>query len=120
MLTGAATVFVVRDIVASVAYYRDALGFDLSFEYGAPTFYAIFCRDEVAVHLIAEARTKRPPGAGAICIFVGDVDAMHAELVARGARVLQAPQDYGYGMRDFNVADLDGNQLTFGAASRQS
>lgn len=117
MLTGAATVFAVSDIVASVAYYRDALGFELSFEYGAPTFYAIFCRDEVAIHLIASAKTTRPPGAGAVCIFVENVDAVHADLVRRGARVLQEPQDYAYGMRDFNVADLDGNQLTFGMAS---
>jgi catechol 2,3-dioxygenase-like lactoylglutathione lyase family enzyme len=85
MLTGAATVFAVGDIVASTAYYRDALGFEMSFEYGAPTFYAIFDRDEVAIHLIASAKTTRPPGAGAVCIFVENVDAVHADLVRRGA-----------------------------------
>jgi len=36
---GSAPVFSVRDIRARLAYYRDALGFDVTFEYGAPTYY---------------------------------------------------------------------------------
>jgi hypothetical protein len=31
--------------------------------------------------------------------------------------VIKAPQDYAYGMRDFDVVDLDGNHLTFGMES---
>ena len=118
MLAGAATVFVVGDIAKSLAHYRDALGFDVTFQYGDPTFYACLCRDEVALHLLAARRTKRLPGNGGICIFVRDVDQVHADLVARGANVLKAPEDYAYGMRDFDVRDLDGNQLTFGMESR--
>ena len=47
-------------------------------------------------------------------VFVSDVDGVYAELAARGAKVLKPPQNYDYGMRDFDVVDLDGNQLTFG------
>lgn len=118
MLVGAATVFTVRDIAASGAYYRDNLGFDVTFQYGEPTYYACLCRDAVAVHL----RTAREPdwsaGHGTLCIFVEDVDAVHAELGSRGARVVKPPQDYAYGMRDFDVTDLDGNQLVFGMESK--
>jgi predicted enzyme related to lactoylglutathione lyase len=117
MMVGAATVFTVADIRASIMHYRDVLGFDVTFEYGDPTFYACLCRDEVQLHLIATHRTKRVPGNGAICVFVEDVDGLHGELVARGASVLKAPADYAYGMRDFDIVDLDGNQLTFGMAS---
>ena len=118
MVTGSATVFVVGDLAASLAYYRDALGFDVTFVHGEPSYYACLCRDEAGLHLIASAKTKRLPGHGAICLFVEDVDAIHAELAARGAKVLMPPQNYAYGMRDFNVADLDGNQLTIGMASK--
>ncbi|MET4762886.1 MULTISPECIES: VOC family protein [Bradyrhizobium] len=34
MMAGSATVFVVSDIAASLAYYRDVLGFEVTFEYG--------------------------------------------------------------------------------------
>jgi len=114
MLTGATTVFVVDDIVASIAHYRDALGFEPSFEFGEPVFYAGFCRDAVAIHLIASSKTRRSPGNGGIYINVEDVDAIHAELLRRGAKIQGAPMDSSYGMRDFNVVDLDGNQFTFG------
>jgi uncharacterized glyoxalase superfamily protein PhnB len=116
-LVGVATVFVVSNMADSIAHYRDALGFVVTFEYGDPISYACLCRDEVALHLLAAQNTKRLPGHGGICIFVKDVDGVHAELVSRGANVIQAPQNYDYGMRDFDVVDLDGNQLTFGTGS---
>jgi hypothetical protein len=69
MLTGAATQFTVRDMAASLAHYRDVLGFTVSFQYGEPAFYACLCRDEVSVHLIAADHARQLPGNGAICIL---------------------------------------------------
>ena len=120
MMVGAATVFVVSDLPKSNKHYRDALGFKVTFEYGNPTSYACLCRDEVALHLLAARETKRLPGNGGICVFVNDVDKVHAELSTRGANVIKPPQNYDYGMRDFDVVDLDGNHLTFGMESKPS
>lgn len=117
MMVGAATVFVVDDVSKSVEHYCEALGFTVTFRYGEPAFYACLCRDEVAVHLLAAQETKRLPGQGGICVFVKDVDGVHAELAARGANVIKPPKNYDYGMRDFDVLDLDGNYLTFGMES---
>lgn len=85
----------------------------------ASRFYAGVCRDKVSLHLRA-AGTKADwvPGHGAVAVFVDDVDGLHAELADRGARIIAPPQDYAYGMRDFDVADLDGNRLTFGMESK--
>ena len=105
-------------LTKSIGHYRDALGFTVTFQYGEPTFHACLCRDEVALHLLAAHETKRLPGNGGICVFVKDVDGVHAELAARGAKVIKPPQNYDYGMRDFDVIDLDGNHLTFGMESR--
>ena len=118
MMVGAATVLVVSDIAKSIDYYRDALGFKVTFQYGTPTFYVCLCRDEVALHLLAAQETKQLPGNGGICVFVKDVDSVYAEVTARGAKVIKPPQDYDYGMRDFDLVDLDGNRLTFGMESR--
>ena len=119
-LAGAATVFVVTDVPKSMAYYRDALGFAVTFEYGAPLYYACLCRDDVELHLIDARHTERRPGHGGLCVFVTDVDKLYAELVGRGATLVNAPEDRPYGMRDFDARDPDGNHLSFGQASAQA
>jgi catechol 2,3-dioxygenase-like lactoylglutathione lyase family enzyme len=113
-LCAAATTFAVADVLRSLAYYRDALGFAVAFTYGEPTYYAGLKRDEVTIHLQAASVAKRVAGQGSVYVFVIGVDALYAEFKARGARLLSEPRDYPYGMRDFNVADLDGNELCFG------
>jgi len=65
----------------------------------------------------AAHETKRLAGNGGICVFVKDVDLVYVDLASRGANVIKAPQNYDYGMRDFDVVDLDGNHLTFGMES---
>ena len=114
MLTGAATVLVVQDIGRSRDFYRDVLGFRVGFEYGSPTYYIVLERDDVPIHLLAAAETKRAPGQGGVYIFASDVDALYEEFRSRGAQIPKAPQTYPYGMRDFDMADPDGNQLAFG------
>ena len=96
-LRDAATLFVVQDVLRSVAHYRDVLE-----------------RDNVAIHLQAASETKRQPGQGAINVFVTGVDALYQELKSKGARTMEEPADRPYGMRDFDINDLDGNQLSFG------
>ena len=120
MMRGSITAFTVKDLVASLAYYRDQLGFEVAFEYGDPTYYVGMCSGEVSLHLVAASQTPRQPGQGAVTIFVDDVDSLHADLVKRGAKVLKAPKDYDYGLRDFDVADLDGNMIFFGMESQKA
>jgi len=116
---GAATVFVVKDLPRSVEHYRHALGFHTEFTYGQPTSYAIVERDGVNLHLLAASATKRQPGQGGVYVFATDVDALYEELKSRGANALNEPKDYPYGMRDFDIHDLDGNQLSFGMESKK-
>jgi hypothetical protein len=57
---------------------------------------------------------ERPAFEGDVYLYVNDVAALHAELVQRGARVLQGPQLAPYGIREILVEDLNGYRLTFG------
>jgi uncharacterized glyoxalase superfamily protein PhnB len=110
----AATLFVVQDVLKTVAYYRDVLGFKVGFTYGEPVFYGGVDRDDVTIHFQAARKTQRRSGHGAVNVFVTEVDALHDELKSRGATILQPPGNRPYGMRDFDVDDPDGNRLTFG------
>lgn len=112
----ASVVLTVSDIARSVYHYRDLLGFSVAFEYGEPVSYAGLCRGNVTIHLAAFGITNHAPGNGDLAVFVEGVDAIHTELVSRGADVLGPPEDRDYGMRDFSVVDPDGNRLTFGEA----
>ena len=120
MMHGSTTVLTVKDIAASLAYYRDRLGFDVAFEYGSPTFYVGLCSGEIGLHLVAAAQAPRPPGHAAVSIHVDDVDAVHADLMRRGAKILNAPKDQDYGLRDFGIADIDGNMIFFATELKTS
>ena len=120
MMHNSIAIMTVRDIQQSLAYYRDKLGFETAFEYGEPTYYAGLRSGDVKLHLVASHRTTRQPGNGAVTIFVDDVDGLHADLQKRGAKILKAPANYDYGLRDFDVADLDGNMLFFGMESKKA
>ena len=116
-LQAAATIFVVKDVGKSVAHYQDVLGFHVEFTYGSPACYAGVERGGALIHLQAAADSERQPGQAAVYIFVTDVDTLYEELTSRGARILVEPKNYPYGMRDFAITDLDGNQLSFGMDS---
>jgi catechol 2,3-dioxygenase-like lactoylglutathione lyase family enzyme len=120
MMRGSIAIFTVRDVPASVAYYRDCVGFDVAFEYGVPISYVGLCSGEVSPHLVSAAQAPRPPGHAAVSIHVDDVDAVHADLVQRGARILNGPNDRDYGLRDFSIADIDGNMIFFATELKQS
>ncbi|OYU89854.1 MAG: bleomycin resistance family protein [Bradyrhizobiaceae bacterium PARB1] len=113
----AATLFVVNDVLKSVAHYRDVLGFKVAFTYGQPVFYGGVERNDVVIHFQAASHTRRAVGQGAVNIFVTEVDALYAELLSRGALISQPPGDRPYGMRDFDLDDPDGNHLSFGMES---
>jgi len=117
----AATVFVVKDVAASAAHYRDAFGFAIAFGYGGETpVYAGVERGGVIIHLHAQAHANKEPGHGVVYCFVQGVDELYEQIKSAGARVLKAPQDYPYEMRDFDVLDPDGNRLVFGQCTKKA
>ena len=59
MMHASISVFTVKDVMASLAYFRDKLGFDVAFEYGSPTYYVGLCSGEVSLHLIAAQSAAR-------------------------------------------------------------
>ncbi len=97
------------DVPAGIAYYQKVLGFQINH---AQDDLGVMDRDDVTLLLIA--RTPRHTGIGSLYAYIRDADALHAELVARGANVLGVPVSQPWGLRDFRVLDLEGNQLTFG------
>ena len=99
----------VRDVSAAIAYYQKVLGFKINY---AQEDLGVMYRDDVTLLLIP--RTGEHLGIGSCYAYVRDADALHAELMARGADVKGKPVSQPWGLRDFRVLDLDGNRITFG------
>lgn len=113
---------VCRDIAASLAFYRDVLGFtiNMSVPDAPPYVFVGLERDGVPVFLndvkaAAEdfpSMASMPPGGTATMFFiVTDVDALHA-VVAPKAPVVMPLKTQFYGMREFAVTDPDGHLIT--------
>lgn len=117
-LTGFSAVFTVRDVAASLAFYVDRLGFAAQFAMGDPPTYAIIERETVSLRLMPASQDPAGLGRSSIYVYVDDVDALHAGLVAMGCPIEIAPEDFFYGMRETSVRDPDGNRITFGAEVR--
>ena len=112
---GVAPVFYVEDLAASLRHYTEVLGFTEKFQYGG--FYAALERGDAALHLSATKTPRRAIGGACAYFFCDDVDAYYADVKAKGAKIETALETYEYGMKDFNLEDLDGNILTFGQES---
>jgi catechol 2,3-dioxygenase-like lactoylglutathione lyase family enzyme len=110
-----AFVLAVPDLNASAAYFRDVLGFQVQWENA--TGWRLVVRDGVRVMLGHCPNDLRPVDLGSHNWFgylnVDDVDALHAEIMARGA-ACSTPSNTSYGMREIVVTTLDGHRIVFG------
>lgn len=113
----------VRDIAASVAFYRDVLGFEIkqTVPEAEPFVFVWLERDGVPVFLndpkaVAEdfhGAAELPPGGTVTMFFViTGVDAYHA-MVAPKVNIVMPLKTQFYGMREFAIADPDSHIITF-------
>lgn len=113
-------VLMVRDVPASLRFYRD-LGFDLAFADSetAPR-YASIRRDGVELHLQWHAGSDFSPGDRPTYRFVvRDVDGLFAEFASRASGLDRTEVgNTPWGTREFHVRDPDRNGLQFYRALR--
>lgn len=111
------------DMAASEAFYVDQLGFTILYEYGKPPFYALVARDDARVNLrfVHQHLTDRDLATAenvlAAYVPVQRVKDFYLELRERGVHIVQQLTTQPWGIRDFIVADPDGNQLCFAEAT---
>jgi len=119
----------VRDVRKTAEYYRDVLGFRLDPEHGVcqPTadepggVYAIVERGGAMIHLQIRRgdlpSRERQTFERDVYLYVTGLDALHADLEARDANIVQPPRNAPYGIREMVVEDPNGYRLAFGEAS---
>ena len=120
MIGQIAPVFFTMDIPATLAYYRDKLGFECLGTWQDPPVYAIVARNQHAIHF----RCAPPPTANPdkyedelldAYVFVADADALYAEFAARNVEFTRGLANMPWHSREFVVRDCDGRLLAFGS-----
>jgi catechol 2,3-dioxygenase-like lactoylglutathione lyase family enzyme len=101
----------VSDVLASVRFYTEKLGFQPGFTWGEPPTIAGVNLGKAQVFL--EHGTPNPAGCN-LYFVVGDSDELFDFQRSRGVEVVTEPGDRLYGLRDYRVRDLHGYELSFG------
>lgn len=115
------TMIRVKDLDASVAFYRDTLGLDLieHFELPGADATLAFLKDaksgmEIELTFNHDARDYSLGDAfGHLAFFVESVDAKHDELVAKGVEFSLAPKTMKNGTRIAFAVDPTGYKIEF-------
>ena len=118
MLKPAIPVLHMTNADATEEFYCRLLGFRLEFQVPAsetkrdPCYMGV-SRDGAVIYL--SGHSGDGVVGGVVYFLSDDVDALHAEFVARNVRIHIAPVDQTWGMRELYVHDPDGNSIRFGA-----
>ena len=130
-ISGISPFFIVANVPATLSFYRDMLGFEVTFRGPTPEdeFFGIVRRDGATIMVKAlgvisdgkEVTVEPLPNYNrepAFCLDayldVPDPDALAAEFASRGV-VFSAPlSDSDDGLRGFVIRDIDGYGLFFG------
>ena len=119
--------FLVDNVPAALAFYRDKLGFDVTFqEPEQDPFFAIVCRGGAMLMLKSVGvdpvpnRTRHPWAPWDAYLNVPDPDALAEEFTSRGVLFSAPLKDTTDGLRGFELKDTDGYLLFFGRPREDS
>jgi catechol 2,3-dioxygenase-like lactoylglutathione lyase family enzyme len=121
-IAGISPFFIVGDVGRTIAFYRDRLGFDVTFQQPSEqSSFAILRREAAQLFVKMEAGLSPLPNPQRhhemrwdAFLSVPDPDALAAELAGRGAAFSAPLEDTHDGLRGFEVTDPDGHVLFFG------
>lgn len=96
----------VHDVKKTQEYYRDVLGFHIDWTWGENDYGSV-SRDATALYLsnVGDCEISR----ACLIINVREVDNLHAEWKAKGAKILEGPADKPWGLREFTLQDINGH-----------
>jgi lactoylglutathione lyase len=115
MFQGLFPILSTADLPRALGFYRDLLGFEVTYQFpadGAPAYVAL---DLGSSHLGIGADPAAAPAGDArrfaLWVYADDCDAAVEHLRGHGVRVLAEPVDQPWGERMAEVADPDGNRV---------
>lgn len=124
-ISGISPLFIVRHVPSSLSFYRDRLGFEITFQGPAleDVFFGIVCRGGAMI-LLKDVGVEPTPNHTRdvqkgvarwdAYLDVPDPDALAAEFASRNVELSEPLKDTEDGLRGFELKDADGYVLFFG------
>ena len=104
--------FRIRDLARSRAFYVDALGFRIDWQWQeAPERPAFLQLSHQDLSLYLTQRAGDSAAGGLAYLYVPDVDAWATRALAAGLAIASGPEDQPWGNRELALLDPDGNRL---------
>src|SRR5436190_24291227 len=130
-ISGIAPFFIVKNVPAALSFYRDRLGFEITFQGPSDddTFFGIVQRGAAMIMLKHVGVDPLPNYTRDIkkgiarwdaYVHVPDPDALAAEFLASNVEFVQPLSDNDDGLRGFEVKDADGYMLYFGRPNKKA
>jgi catechol 2,3-dioxygenase-like lactoylglutathione lyase family enzyme len=124
-ISGIAPFFIVRNVPAALSFYRERLGFEITFQGPEPDdiFFGIVQRGramimfkDIGVDPVPNYTRDVKKGIARwdAYLYVPDPDAMAAEFLSRHVEFSVPLEDTSDGLRGFELKDADGYVLFFG------
>lgn len=114
----------VNDVAGTARWYREVLGFEIDFLHGDPPTHGAVRRGEwMAADMYVQLvrRDGDIPRSGWLYMRMGSgIDELCADLRAAGVEITAEPVDQPWGMREFEVVDLNGQRLRFSTPALRS
>jgi len=119
---GVSPFFIVRNVPAALAFYRDQLGFEITFQGPSDDdiFFGIVQRGRAMImfkDVGVDPLPNRQRESGArwdAYVYVPDPDALAAEFASRNVEFLEPLRNTHDNLRGFELKDADGYVLFFG------
>jgi uncharacterized glyoxalase superfamily protein PhnB len=103
----------VKDVEATVKWYKENLGFGEEWFYGNPVTDGGCRRDEMRVLFGTGSSPYQTPKDISLILFVDNVEEVYAEIQQRGLAVFSPLKAYDYGIKEFSIIDCNGYMLRF-------
>jgi ribosomal protein S18 acetylase RimI-like enzyme len=106
-------IFPVADVVATVRYYRDVLGFQDGWTWGEPPDFGGVRWGKIGAMFSLQAAGAKFQGQWH-SFFVEGIDALYDYHGRHGAEICSPLEPKPWGLREYTVRDLNGHFLRFG------
>lgn len=113
VITGSTPIFAAADIEATIAYYKEVLGFETSWTWGEPPTFGSVSLGNVTMMFCLQPDLAAKVQGHQHWFKVEDVDELYEKHRERGAKIVEPIENRPWDAREYVIEDLNGYRLRF-------